>query len=286
MDHVEATCDRLRGATIYLDFPSAGTTTHLMSTATLAQGTTYIENAALEPEVVDVAEFLTTLGAKISGAGTKSIAIEGVAALHGGEFRVREDRIEAATYAVAAAATGGDVSLDFATLPDIGPVLSKLSAAGCEVREEPFGVRVKGPARCRAVDVKTMPHPGFPTDVQQPFTALMTCCEGTAIVTETVYEWRFKQVGELIRMGADIKMEGESAIIKGVPRLHGTEVTATDLRAGAALVIAGLAAEGETRIVGVEHIERGYQDMIAKLAGLGAIVAKFDEARQVDLCLA
>jgi len=260
--HVEhgiytAETTRLRGASIYLDFQSAGATTHLMTAASLAEGTTIIENCATEPEVVDLAEFLNALGARVEGAGTTTLTIHGVDRLAGGSYTVIPDRMEAGTFALAAAITGGDVVIENAIPDHMRPVLSKLEEAGVEITERENGIRVRRTGRVRPTDIKTAPHPGFPTDMQQPFAALLALAEGTSVIAEGVYESRFRYVNELNRMGASIKVEGRTAIVEGVPRLTGAPVTATDLRAGAALICAAMAAEGETEISGVEHIDSG-----------------------------
>ena len=280
IDHgyVEAKADKLRGADIYLDIPSAGATQHLMTVAALAEGTTRIENAALEPEVSDLANYLIAMGAKISGVGTSTIDIEGVDELHGIEYRMLPDRIEAGTFAIAAAITGGDILITDVTPEHCSAVLQKLHDTGVKVVSEGDTIRVKSGGSHRATDIKTMPFPGFPTDIQQPFAALLAVSEGTSVITENIYERRFRYVSELQRMGADIIQEGRTAIIKGVPSLTGAEVTASDLRAGAALIIAGLAAEGYTDISGVEHIDRGYEGIIDKLTSLGAEIRRLEAA--------
>jgi UDP-N-acetylglucosamine 1-carboxyvinyltransferase len=274
--YVEAEATKLKGAKIYLDFPSAGATQHIMTAACLAEGTTYIENAALEPEVVELANFLIAMGAKIKGAGTSTIEVEGVPELRGTRYRMIPDRMEAGTFAIAAAITRGDVTLVDAIPEHCTAVLQKLQEAGIQVSTGKDWVRIVNNRRPIATDIKTMPHPGFPTDMQQPFTAMLTIADGTSVVSENVYERRFKYVGELQRMGADISVEGRTAIIRGVPNLTGAEVTATDLRAGAALIIAGLAAEGQTIISGVDHIDRGYENIERKLALLGAEIARVE----------
>lgn len=269
----------LRGASIYLDFPSVGATTHLMSAAALADGTTTISNAAEEPDVVAAADSLNRMGAKIRGAGSKEILIEGVAALHGSEKKIDADRIEAGTFAVAAAITGGDLYIRDAIKEHVQPVTRKLSEAGAEVRFDDDGVRVWVPRgrNLKAVNVSASPHPGFPTDMQPPFAALMTLAAGTSVITETVYERRFRYIDELSRMGADIKAEAASAVIKGVPRLTGAPVAGSDLRATAALVLAGLAAEGATEITGVQYLDRGYAGFEEKLRGVGAEVERVED---------
>jgi UDP-N-acetylglucosamine 1-carboxyvinyltransferase len=272
--YIEAEATLLTGTDVYLDFPSAGATQHLMTAAALAKGTTRIENAALEPEVVELAKMLIAMGARISGAGTSTIEIEGVNELHGTRFRVIPDRMEAGTFAVAAVVTRGDVTLVNAVADHCTATLQKLQDAGAKITPGDGFVRVSSDARPIAVDIKTMPHPGFPTDMQQPITALLSIADGTSVVSENVYERRFKYISELQRMGADIVQEGRTAVVKGVPKLTGAQVAATDLRAGAALVIAGLVAEGRTDISGVEHIDRGYEGIEVKLASLGAEIAR------------
>lgn len=276
--YVEAEADRLIGASIYLDLPSAGATQHLMTVAALAEGSTRIENAALEPEVNDLAYLLIAMGAKIKGVGTSTIEIEGVQSLHGVEYSMLPDRIEAGTFAIAAAITGGDVLIRDVNPEHCSAVFQKLQDTGVKVTSQGNQVRIKSSGNHRATDIKTMPYPGFPTDIQQPFAALLSVSEGTSVITENIYERRFRYVSELQRMGADIIQEGRTAIIKGVPRLTGAEVNATDLRAGAALIIAGLEAEGYTEISGVEHIDRGYENIISKLISLGAEVTRRETA--------
>ena len=285
IDHgfVEATCDELIGNAIYLDFPSAGATTHLMSAASLARGITTIENAAAEPEVVDLANFLIAMGAKIEGAGTKTIVIEGVERLRAAEHEVIPDRMEAGTYAICAAITRGDLVLERVVWDQLQPVILKLQEAGVMVEQvagSPHGmgaIRVKMRERAKAVDILAMPHPGFPTDMQQAFVALLTLAEGTSVVTDHVFENRFRYTNELQRMGADVRVEGRSAIVRGVERLSGAAVSATDLRAGAAMIAAALAAEGETMVDNVHHIDRGYAGMVDKLSGVGASITRFNE---------
>jgi UDP-N-acetylglucosamine 1-carboxyvinyltransferase len=270
-----AEAHHLEGTSIYLDFQSAGATQHLMTAACLASGTTVIENCATEPEVVDLAAFLNTLGARIEGAGTTTITIHGVDHLEGGTYTVIPDRMEAGTFAVAAAITGGDIIIEEAVLDHMRPVISKLRETGVEVNiVEGNGLHVTRRGHLAAVDIKTMPHPGFPTDMQQPFAAMLCVAEGTSVIMENIYESRFRYVNELNRMGADIKVQGSTAVITGVERLTGAPVTATDLRAGAALICAGLVAEGETEIVGVEHIDRGYENIVGKLQALGADIQR------------
>lgn len=262
--------DHLHGAHIYLDFPSVGATENIMMAAALACGTTTIENAAAEPEIVDLANFINTMGGRVYGAGTPVIRVEGESELAGSTYSVIPDRIEAGTFMVAAAISGGDIILENVVSEHLKPVIAKLGEAGVEISEETAGqLRVAARTRPRATDIKTLPYPGFPTDMQAQFMALLAIAEGTSIITETVFENRFMHVDELKRMGAHIKIEGRSAVVRGQPQLQGASVKATDLRAGAALVLAGLIAEGTTEVSGVEHIDRGYIDLDGKLAKLG-----------------
>ncbi|GFR39403.1 UDP-N-acetylglucosamine 1-carboxyvinyltransferase 1 [Insulibacter thermoxylanivorax] len=282
--YIEArTRGRLKGAKIYLDVASVGATENIMMAAALAEGTTVIENAAKEPEIVDLANYLNAMGAKVRGAGTGLIRIEGVEKLHGVEYAVIPDRIEAGTYMIAAAITGGDVYVEGAIVDHLKPVISKMQEMGVEIRADENGVHVLAPHKLRAVDVKTLPYPGFPTDMQAPMMALLLVSEGTSIVTETVFENRFMHVAELKKMRAEIKVEGRSAIITGGARLTGAKVCATDLRAGAALILAGLAAEGETVISGVHHIDRGYVNIAEKMQALGAEIRRVTEEQDAEL---
>lgn len=271
MDHgfVEAKSDKLIGTKLYLDFPSVGATENIIMAATLAEGTTIIENAAEEPEIVDLANFLNEMGAKIKGAGTNTIKIVGVKELKGTTHNIIPDRIEAATYMVAAAITKGDITIENVILEHLRPVVAKLKEAGCKIIELENAVRVIGPEKIQSIDIKTLPHPGFPTDVQAQFMAMLTVASGSSTVIETVFENRFMHVAEFNRMGADIKIEGRSAVIKGVDKLYGAEVNATDLRAGAALILCGLIAEGETKVGEIYHIQRGYVDIDKKITALG-----------------
>jgi UDP-N-acetylglucosamine 1-carboxyvinyltransferase len=272
MEHgfVIVKANKLKGAKIYLDFPSVGATETIMMAATHSEGETIIENAAQEPEIADLAAFLNGCGASIEGAGKETIKISGVGKLRGSDYRVMPDRIEACTLMLAGAITKGDVTLTGVVEQHIEPVIRKLQDAGVEVTASGDQVRVRVKDGIKAIDVKTMPYPGFPTDVQPQFTALLSLANGTSVMTETVFENRFMHVHELKRMGADIRIEGQSAIIKGVKKLSGCPVRASDLRAGAALVLAGLAAEGETLVDDVERfIERGYEDLTGKLNSLG-----------------
>lgn len=263
----------LHGTTIYLDFPSVGATENLMMAATLATGTTVIENAAEEPEIVDLANFLSAMGAKLKGAGTNIIRVEGVSILHPAIHNVIPDRIEAGSYMLAVAMAGGDVFLDNVISDHLKSVMAKLAEAGVELEDQIDGVRVRSEGILKPLDIKTLPYPGFPTDMQAQFMAAMTLAHGSSIFTETIFENRFMHAAELNKMGADIQITGvNSALVNGVKTLHGTEVYATDLRAGAAMVIAGLAAQGVTTIYNVEHIYRGYDDLVGKLAGVGALI--------------
>ena len=272
MDHgfVEAKAEKLIGTKLYLDFPSVGATENIMMAAALAEGTTIIENCAEEPEIVDLANFLNEMGANIKGAGTNTIKIKGVSELKGATHTVIPDRIEAGTYMVAAAITGGDVVLDNVLVDHLKPAIAKLKEAGCEIYEMENSIRVIGPKEIKPIDIKTLPHPGFPTDLQSQFMTLLTLANGTGVVIETVFENRYMHVAELNRMGANIKIEGRSAVVQGVNKLQGSTVAATDLRAGAALILAGLVAEGDTIVGETQHIYRGYVDIDKKLRALGA----------------
>ncbi|HHW58117.1 MAG TPA: UDP-N-acetylglucosamine 1-carboxyvinyltransferase [Clostridia bacterium] len=270
--YVEAKAKKLTGKKIYLDFPSVGATENIMMAAVFAEGVTIIENAAEEPEIVDLANFLNKMGANIKGAGTDTIRIEGVKELKGAEHTVIPDRIEAGTFMVAAAMTGGNVLIENVIVDHVRSIIAKLSECGIKITEEAKGLRVKGIKNYKAVDVKTLPYPGFPTDMQAQMMAMMTVAKGTSVIIETVFENRFMHVDELKRMGANIKIEGRSAVVSGADHLTGAEVKATDLRAGAALVLAGLIAEGTTVINDIYHIDRGYVRMEEKLKNLGAII--------------
>lgn len=270
--YVEARAKKLTGKKIYLDFPSVGATENIMMAAVFAEGVTIIENAAEEPEIVDLANFLNKMGANIKGAGTDTIRIEGVKELKGAEHTVIPDRIEAGTFMVAAAMTGGNVLIENVIVDHVRSIIAKLTECGIKITEEPKGLRVKGIKNYKAVDIKTLPYPGFPTDMQAQMMAMMTVAKGTSVIIETVFENRFMHVDELKRMGANIKIEGRSAVVTGVDHLTGAEVKATDLRAGAALVLAGLIAEGKTEINDIYHIDRGYVKMEEKLKNLGAII--------------
>jgi UDP-N-acetylglucosamine 1-carboxyvinyltransferase len=269
---------RLQGAKIYLDFPSVGATENIMMAATLAVGTTIIENVAKEPEIVDLANFLNKMGAKVRGAGTGTLRIEGVDVLFGAEHHIIPDRIEAGTFMVAAAITGGNVLVKGAVPEHLSSLIAKMEEMGITIREEEDGVRVIGTDKMKAVDIKTMPHPGFPTDMQSQMMALLLRANGTSMITETVFENRFMHVEEFRRMNADIKIEGRSVILNGLSNLQGAEVSATDLRAAAALVLTGLVSEGVTRVTELKHLDRGYVDFHGKLARLGADIERINEA--------
>ncbi len=273
------TAKQLKGARIYLDLVSVGATINIMLAAAKAEGLTVIENAAREPEIVDVATLLNNMGANIKGAGTDIIRIQGVERLHGCRHTIIPDRIEAGSYMIAAAATQGDVVLENVIPKHLEAVTAKLREIGVEIDEDGDTIRVRGHGKYRAVDVKTSPYPGFPTDLQQPITALLTQAKGVSIVTDNIYGARFRHVDELRRMGASIKVEGRSAVIDGGKKLLGTKVIASDLRAGAALVIAGLLTEGTTELEGLEHIDRGYEKLVDKLYSLGAQVTRDSSKR-------
>jgi len=275
--YIEAYAEKLKGETIYLDFPSVGATENLMMAGCLAEGTTTIENAAEEPEIVDLASFLSKMGAVIKGAGTDTIRIEGVKELKGTTHTAIPDRIEAGTYMVAAAATGGDVIVEGVVPEHLKPVTAKLKEMGAEVQEYERAIRVRAAGRLNSVDIKTMPYPGFPTDMQSQMMTAMCLAKGTSIATETVFENRFMHINELKLMGANIKVDGRSAIIEGCEKFSGAKVRATDLRAGAALVIAGLCAEGRTEINDVYHLDRGYIRIEEKLKKLGADIRRSEE---------
>ena len=266
----------LTGARIYLDFPSVGATENIIMAACMADGQTVIENPAQEPEIIDLANYLNVMGAKIRGAGTNVIKINGVGKLVGRNYTIIPDRIEAGTYMVAAAMTKGDVYIEGAISEHLKPVIAKLKEAGVTIEENIDGIRVACDKPIKSVDIKTMPYPGFPTDMQAQFMAMLTVAEGSGMVTETVFENRFMHVDELKRMGAHIKVDGRTAVVEGVPSLKGSQVKATDLRAGAAMVLAGLVAEGETAIGYIHHIDRGYDNLVSKLIGLGADIRRVD----------
>jgi UDP-N-acetylglucosamine 1-carboxyvinyltransferase len=275
--YVEAEADRLRGAHISFDTPTVTGTENLMMAATLAKGMTLLQNAAMEPEVVELANLLNNMGAKIKGAGTSSIEIEGVESLQAVEHTIIPDRIEAGTLMVAAGLTRGNINLLHCPLHHMETVVHKLRESGMEIETEGEGVRVVGNRRIRSVDVKTQPHPGFPTDMQAQFMVLMSLARGLSVITENIFENRFIHVSELRRMGADIRIQGSSAIIQGKESLSGAQVMATDLRASASLILAGLAAEGVTEVSRVYHLDRGYEGLDKKLAKLGANIKRVKE---------
>jgi UDP-N-acetylglucosamine 1-carboxyvinyltransferase len=272
--YIEARCNALCGARVVLDFPSVGATETVLTTAALAKGETIIENAAREPEVVDLAALLSEMGANIDGAGSSTIAIEGVDELVPVERSIVGDRVEAVTLMMACAAAGGDITIEGIALSDLEMVGRKLVEMGVEVTPQPDGVRVRRDQRATAVDLQTLPFPGFSTDFMPLAVAVLATADGTAVVTENIFDNRFAFVDEMNRMGADIRTEGRHAVVRGVPRLSGAPVRAHDVRAGAALVLAGLSAEGETEVLAAHHVERGYPDLPGKLRALGADVER------------
>lgn len=272
---VEAKTDgRLRGAKIYLDFPSVGATENIMSAAALADGVTIIENAAKEPEIVDLANYINEMGGNVKGAGTDTMRIEGVETLHGSNHSIIPDRVEAGTFMVAAAITEGDVIIENAVPEHMAALISKMGEMGVDIQETDEGLRVRATRPLRSIDIKTMPHPGFPTDMQSQMMSLMLTAQGNGILTETVFENRFMHVEEFRRMNASVKIEGRSVIMEGPSKLQGAQVSATDLRAAAALILAGLAAEGITRVHELYHLDRGYVDFHLKLEALGADIER------------
>ncbi len=275
--YIKARAKRLTGGQIYLDIPTVTGTENLMMAAALAEGTTVIKNAACEPEVQELAHVLSDMGAQIEGAGTAVLTIQGVDRLQPVRYAIMPDRIEAGTLMVAAGLTRGNILITGCRLEQMEAVVGKLKEVGIEISPQKEGeVRVVGESRVRSADVKTLPYPGFPTDMQAQFMALMTVANGISAISETIFENRFMHVSELTRMAADIRVQGSTAIVSGVPRLSGAPVMATDLRASASLVLAGLAAEGQTVISRAYHLERGYDDLVGKLGSLGAIVREVD----------
>ncbi|HET7005704.1 MAG TPA: UDP-N-acetylglucosamine 1-carboxyvinyltransferase [Candidatus Binatia bacterium] len=272
--YVEARAAKLRGAKIYLDVPSVGATENLMMAATLAEGTTVIENAAKEPEINDLAKVLNGMGAEVHGAGTDVIRIAGVDALHGLDHRIIPDRIEAGSFIIAAALSGGEVYVKGARADHLEAFLIKLREAGVIWNSDDGGIHVRGSGKIRSVDVKTLPYPGFPTDLQAQMMVLMAVADGVSVITETIFENRFMHVPELDRMGADIKLEGNRAVVRGVRQLSGAPVMASDLRASVALVLAGLVASGSTEVARVYHLDRGYEQIERKLSQLGAQIKR------------
>ncbi|MFC4736523.1 UDP-N-acetylglucosamine 1-carboxyvinyltransferase [Bacillus daqingensis] len=280
---IEAKVDgRLKGDKVYLDFPSVGATENIMMAASMAEGTTIIENAAEEPEIVCLATYLNAMGAKVRGAGTGTIRIDGVEELHGADHTIIPDRIEAGTYMAAAAITGGNVLVENVLPEHLRPVIAKMTEMGVHIEEEGTGLRVIGPEKLKAVDIKTMPHPGFPTDMQSQMMAMMLIAEGNSVITETVFENRFMHVEEFRRMNGDIKIEGRTSIVNGPVALQGAEVASTDLRAGAALVLTGLVAEGRTRVTELKHIDRGYVGFTEKLLALGADIERVKDMEEAQ----
>ena len=271
---LKASCEKLKGKEVYLDFPSVGATINIMLAAVKAEGTTTIVNAAKEPHVVDVANFLTCMGAKIRGAGTGTIVIKGVEKLHGCSYTIIPDQIETGTLMIAAAATKGDVTLTNVIPTHMDALVSKMEEMGITIEESPSTIRVRCDKRPKAVHIKTLPYPGFPTDLQQPATVLLSTAQGTSVIVETIFESRFKHISEIRRMGAKVSNDDRVAVVEGVERLTGAPVRATDLRAGAALVVAGLMAEGVTEIYNIKYIDRGYDHIEDKLRLLGADIER------------
>jgi len=275
--YVEATAKRLKGARINFDMPTVGGTEHLMMAAALAKGETVLENAAREPEIVDLACMLNSMGARIEGAGTDTIRVTGVKELRPATYRVMPDRIEAGTFMVAAAITGGDIRIHAMQLEHLDALVFKLQDAGVDITNKDGVVRVKGPKKIKGINIKTRPYPGFPTDMQAQFMALMCVADGASVISENIFENRFMHVSELMRFGADITVEGNSATVKGIKKLSGAPVMATDLRASASLILAGLAADNTTEISRIYHLDRGYESIEKKLAGLGADIKRVKE---------
>lgn len=275
--YIKAEADKLVGSDIYLDFPSLGATENIMMAASLAKGITRIENAAKDPEIVELGNYLVRMGAKIKGLGTDLIEIHGVKELMGIDYTIIPDRIEAGTYIIAAAITGGNVLVEDLDPDLLKPLIAKLEKAGVKIIKHKKSLKIIGPDRVDAIDVKTLPFPGFPTDLQPQIMAFGCIANGASVIAETVFENRFTHIGDLRRMGADIKVEGHSAIIKGVEKLSAAPVMASDLRGGAALVLAGLVAEGTTELSRVYHIDRGYMKLEEKLSSLGADIKRVKE---------
>ena len=274
--YVEARAERLRGADIVFEFPSVGATENLLTAAVLADGVTTIGNAAREPEIIDLCHYLIAMGAEIDGVGTSTLRVTGVEPtwLHGCEHETVPDRIQAATYIAACAVAGGELDLLNAKPEHMRMVLARFTDMGLEFGALPYGLRVSAPGRMRSTDIATLPYPGIATDYKPLIITMLSVADGTGIVTENLYPGRFRYVEELQRLGADIRMTGHHAVVRGVPRLRGTDVVAHDIRAGAAMVVAGLAAEGTTRITGVHHIDRGYDDLVGRLRAVGADIER------------
>lgn len=275
--YVIGSCKRLKGADIYLDFPSVGATENILMAAALADGDTTINNAAREPEITDLAKFLNYCGAKVTGMGSDVLHVQGVSALHGGSYRIMADRIEAGTLIIAAAITGGTCDIIGCPVEELAAVLAKLGEMGVSLEPHGNGVHVSMNGRARGIDIVTRPYPGFPTDMQAQFMALMTLADGTGTVEETIFENRFMHVPELNRMGADIKLAGSRAVVRGVRGLTGAPVMASDLRASASLVLAGLAAKGETHVQRIYHLDRGYEHIEHKLEAVGAKIRRMKD---------
>ena len=267
---IKCSCDKITAADINLDFPSVGATENIILAAVLADGTTTINNSAMEPEIIDLANCLNKTGAKIKGAGTNVIKITGVTKLKGTGYKVMPDRIETGTFLCAAAITGGKIKVNNIIPEHVVPVIHKLQEAGCEIEVEKNYIILEAPKKLKAIEIKTMPYPGFPTDMQQIFGAVLCLAKGTSVIIENIFENRFKYINELIRMGAKIKIEGKTAVITGVRKLSGTTVEGHDLRGGAALILAGLAAKGKTNVENIEYVLRGYENIDRKLNMLGA----------------
>lgn len=267
---IRCSCDKITAADINLDFPSVGATENIILAAVLADGTTTINNSAMEPEIIDLANCLNKMGAKIKGAGTNVIKITGVTKLKGTGYKVMPDRIETGTFLCAAAITGGKIKVNNIIPEHVVPVIHKLQEAGCEIEVEKNYIILEAPKKLKAIEIKTMPYPGFPTDMQQIFGAVLCLAKGTSVIIENIFENRFKYINELIRMGAKIKIEGKTAVITGVRKLSGTTVEGHDLRGGAALILAGLAAKGKTNVENIEYVLRGYENIDRKLNMLGA----------------
>jgi UDP-N-acetylglucosamine 1-carboxyvinyltransferase len=276
--NIKGNNQRLKGAKIYLDYPSVGATETLLMAATLAEGETTIENAAQEPEIVDLADFCIAMGAKIYGAGTNKITIVGVKQLHSVDYTVIPDRIEAGTFLVAGAITHSEITVSSIVAEHLVPVIAKLEAIGCQIVNEGTNCLRLIPGELKATDIETLPYPGFPTDMQAQFMALLCLSEGNSVISETVFENRLRHVAELQRMGASIRVRGHHALIQGVPFLSGAPVMATDLRASAALVLAGLAAQGKTIVRGLHHLDRGYENLEGKLSNLGAKIQRITDS--------
>ncbi len=275
--YVEAKAKRLKGARINFDISTVGGTEHLMMAAATAKGLTVLENAAREPEIIDLAEYLTRMGAEIQGAGTDTIRIQGVSELHPATHEVMPDRIEAGTFMIASAITGGDIKISGMKLEHLDALAFKLQDAGVEITSRDNVVRVKGNKNIRSVNIKTRPYPGFPTDMQAQFMALMCLANGASVISENIFENRFMHVSELLRFGADIVVEGNTATVKGIKKLSGAPVMATDLRASASLILAGLASDNTSEVSRIYHLDRGYESIETKLAGLGADIVRVKE---------